>query len=122
MIAVGLYFYSLNTNKNKQVASVSTINHPFGLSNTCRAVPKFIPSLKMQSASLDSKQEDGSMGLQIRDIATKGKIWQHKSWTASGYIAAFDRDEFGNIYVTPMPYVSLLKNPPKLQNQIYKID
>ncbi len=37
-------------------------------------------------------------------------------------MGAFERDQEGNIYVSPMPYVSLLDNPPETQNQIYKID
>lgn len=78
--------------------------------------------LKMRTPSLDSRQKNGVMGLQIRDISEKDKTWQHKSWKQSGYIGAFERDKKGDVYISPMPYVSLLKNPPALQNQIYIID
>lgn len=121
-IGVSGYFYILNTGKQQQINDVSNNNFKFGLSNHCRSVPKFIPSLKMTAPSLDSRQQDGSMGLQIRDYAHKNKTWQHQSWLKPGYIGAFDRDQQGNVYVTPMPYVSLLKNPPEEQSQIYIID
>ena len=62
------------------------------------------------------------MGLQIRDVSQKNKTWQDPSWAMSGYMGAFERDREGNIYVSPMPYVSLLKNPPEKQNNLYKID
>ncbi len=76
----------------------------------------------MRTPSLDSRQQDGAMGLQIRDFSQKDKTWQHKSWSMTGFIGTFERDKQGNVYVFPMPYVSLTKNPPKKQNQIYRID
>ncbi len=121
-IAIAAYFYASKADKKKEISNVSTLNYKFGVTNACRAVPKFIHSLKMKAPSLDSRQKDESMGLLIRDNANQHKIWQHKTWTESGYIGAFDRDNKGNIYVAPMPYVSLLKNPPEKQNQIYQID
>jgi hypothetical protein len=76
----------------------------------------------MKMPALDSRQDDGSMGLKIRDYALKDKVWQHPSWKISGYIGAFDRDSKGNVYLSPLPYVSLQKNPPEKQNQIYQVD
>ncbi len=122
LIAVGIYFYLQNAKEHEQISHVSTVNFKFGLTSNCRAVPKFIHQLKMRTPSLDSRQQDGRMGLQIRDYAFKDKTWQHNSWAVSGYIGAFDRDSKGNIYVTPIPYVSLLNNPPEKQNKIYKVD
>lgn len=121
-IVIAAYFYSIKADKKKQISSISTVNYKFGVTNTCRKVPSFIRSLKMRAPSLDSRQQDESMGLLIRDNAQQNRTWQHKSWLQSGYIGGFDRDQQGNIYVAPMPYVSLLKNPPEIQNQIYQID
>jgi len=122
MLAGVYYFYSINAQKNQQATSIKPSSLKLSLTNECRAVPKFIAPLKMRTPSIDSKQADGSMGLQIRDMSQKNKVWKHKSWNKTGYIGAFDRDRQGNIFVAPMPYVSLSKNPPKLQNQIYVID
>jgi hypothetical protein len=121
-IATAAYFYSIKADKKKEISSVSTVNYKFGVTNACRSIPSFIRSLKMKAPSLDSRQQDESIGLLIRDNAQKNKTWQHKSWLDSGYIGGFDRDQKGNIYVAPMPYVSLLKNPPEKQNRIYQID
>ena len=95
---------------------------PFGLVNGCRKLPKFIQTLKMRAPALDSRQDHGVMGLIIRDVSQKDKTWQHPSWLQSGFIGSFDRDEEGNIYVSPQPYISLLENPSELQNRLYKID
>lgn len=116
------YFYYSNSNsKNSELAKVYINPFKFGLTNSCRKVPEFVSSLKMRIPSLDSRQL-GVMGLVIRDQSQKNKVWQHESWHQSAYIGSFDRDQKGNIYVFPTPYVSLNKNPPKDQNQIYIID
>ncbi|MEE9445536.1 MAG: hypothetical protein V3V19_07715 [Cocleimonas sp.] len=145
LIVVGLatyaFLYSGNkVQKQSEIKSVSTTSvktaplkktpslahqktsFRYGATGNCRAVPKFISSLKMKSPAMDSRQADGNMGLQIRDYSQKDKTWQHPSWEASGYIGAFDRDNKGNLYVSPLPYVSLQKNPPEKQNQVYQID
>ena len=122
LLASATYFFVINRDNERKISQVSTVNHKFGLTGNCRKVPSFIRSLKMQAPSLDSRQQDGSMGLQIRDYAKKDQTWQHSSWAKSGYIGSFDRDTKGNIYVSPLPYVSLLKNPPEKQNHIYIID
>ncbi|MCF6288345.1 MAG: hypothetical protein L3J53_03800 [Proteobacteria bacterium] len=116
------YFY-LSTQQNKRVKHATLPNNfNIGLVNKCRKVPTFIHKLKMRQPAIDSKQQGHSGGLLIRDMANQKHVWQHESWSQSGHIGAFDRDFVGNIFVTPMPYVSLKKNPPETQNQIYKID
>jgi uncharacterized protein YkuJ len=129
-VGIGAFFISENASKNvAELKAVSVVNHTssvskfvFGNTGNCRAIPKFIAPLGMKAPSLDSRQNDGSMGLQIRDYAQKNKVWQHPSWKMSGYIGAFERDNKGHVYVSPLPYVSLQKNPPEKQNQFYQVD
>ena len=120
---VGLtYFYFIINNKQNKTPQTLPAHFKFGLVNNCRKVPSFVHSLNMQQPAIDSKQQGHNGGLLIRDIRNQNHIWQHKSWLQSGFIGAFDRDNKGNIYVAPLPYVSLLKNPPEKQNQIYLIN
>lgn len=123
---IAAYIYSNNSQENKQSAKVVTKSLKVGTTGNCRKVPKFISTLNMKRPALDSTQEGGLMGFQIRDYDPKknGKAstWRDQSWNQTGYIGGFERDEKGNIYVFPMPYVSLLKNTPQTQNRIYKID
>ncbi len=103
-------------------STAKTINHPLGNTGNCRKVPTFIRGLGMRAPALDSTQTDERAGLKIRDYSQKDKTWQHPSWQKSGYIGAFERDDKGNIYVNPLPYVSLKDNPPEIQNRLYSID
>ncbi len=122
LVVGGTYFFAGSSAKKQKVSKVIATNYVTGLTSKCRPIPKFISSLNMRAPSLDSRQNDGDMGLLIRDTAVNNKFWQHESWAQSGYIGAFDRDNRGNVYVSPLPYVSLKKNPPEKQNQVYIID
>jgi len=121
--ATAVTYYILNNKiKNNEVSTTLPPQFKIGNVNDCRKVPGFIKSLKMRQPAIDSKQQDHLGGLLIRDITNTSNTWMHQSWGLSGFIGGFDRDSKGNIYVAPMPYVSLTKNPPILQNQIYIID
>ncbi len=96
-------------------------NFPTGVVDTCRAYPAFMAKTGLgRQTAIDSRQR-GFTGLRLQDMQT-GKTWQHESWDDAGHVGAFERDRQGNIYIAPAPEVSLLENPPELQNRIYKID
>ncbi|VAW40168.1 hypothetical protein MNBD_GAMMA01-2130 [hydrothermal vent metagenome] len=115
------YHLIWNQSQPNSIQSLPT-NFKLGIVNKCRKIPEFISKLNMQQPALDSKQQGHAGGLLIRDIRNQQHVWQHSSWQQSGFIGGYDRDKYGNIYVAPLPYVSLHKNPPAQQNQIYIID
>ncbi|MBL4772777.1 MAG: hypothetical protein JKX98_04015 [Alcanivoracaceae bacterium] len=117
-----VYYFLKKDLSEKLTEDILPTNFKFGIVNNCRGIPAFIKPLKMRQPAIDSKQQGHSGGLLIRDITNINHIWQHQSWLQSGYIGAFDRDNKGNIYIAPLPYLSLKKNPPEQQNQIYLID
>ena len=121
LVAVGVTWFWLQQNQTKNIEKTLPKGFNIGLVNTCRKIPPFIKQLHMRQPAIDSKQQGHAGGLLIRDIANN-QTWQHPSWKKSGHLAAFERDNHGNIFVAPLPYVSLSQNPPEKQNQIYKID
>lgn len=120
-IAIAVFFVWQSKQKKEQPPLKLPAQFSLGTVNNCRKIPQFISNLNMRQPAIDSKQQDHNGGLLIRDMSNN-KIWQDGSWTKSGYLAAFERDNKGNMYVAPLPYVSLTLNPPEKQNQIYKID
>ncbi len=114
-------YFVFNTKQRSQKTKILPSAFKLGVVSGCRKVPQFIKRLNMRQPAIDSKQQDHNGGLLIRDMSNNS-TWQDKSWTQSGYLAAFERDNKGNMYVAPLPYVSLILNPPEKQNQIYKID
>lgn len=115
-------YYFLTSKQNKKSSDTLPNKFKIGIVNNCRKIPSFITKLNMRQPAIDSKQQGHGGGLLIRDISQPKNTWQGKSWKQSGYIGAFERDSIGNIFLTPVPYVSLKKNPPKEQNQIYIIN
>lgn len=48
--------------------------------------------------------------------------YQHPSWSAAGYLGPIVSDENGNLYVAPVPHISVLDNPASDQTRIYRVD
>jgi hypothetical protein len=114
-------YFVFNIKQQNQKPKNLPSQFKLGVVSGCRKIPQFIKRLNMRQPAIDSKQLDHNGGLLIRDMSNNA-TWQDKSWTKSGYLAAFERDDKGSMYVAPLPYVSLTLNPPEKQNQIYKID
>lgn len=64
-------------------------------------------------------------GLALHRMDANGEIvetYEHPSWSNAGYLGPYESDGMGNIYVAPMPFISLLDNPPEKANIIYRVD
>ena len=71
--------------------------------------------------AIDLRQNNESMGLKIMEVKT-GKSIQLPGWRKFGYLGLYTLDNLGNIFTSPLPYVSIDINPPKEQNKILKVD
>lgn len=71
--------------------------------------------------AIDLKQDMFSKGLKIIEAAT-GKVLKLPGWDTFGYLGLYTLDDAGNIYTSPVPYVSINFNPPEDQNRILRVD
>ena len=92
-----------------------------GLADGCRAMPSFMAQTGLGNQVAIDTQQRGYIGVRLFEPKT-GRTFQHPTWDDAGHVGAFARDKNGNIYVAPTPDVSLVENPPALQNRIYRID
>jgi hypothetical protein len=94
----------------------------------CKANPAFI-----NATGIDPRMAafttvgTKTMGLVLREMranvpADSQKVFQHPSWKAAGSLGTMAFDAQGNIYVIPIPSITLLYNEKKAQNTIYKVD
>lgn len=77
-----------------------------------------------RSTALDTRARY-VQGAMLREFDAQGNIvrsHQDPSWTQAGYLGAYTVDRAANIYLAPMPFISLLENPPEKANIIQKID
>jgi hypothetical protein len=94
-------------------------------SNECKRQPAFLRQVGFNpSRSAFSTSEKTTMGLVLVELGNQGagRKYQHPSWNMCGWAGPLLLDQFGNCFVAPVPVISILNNPPALQNRIYKVD
>jgi hypothetical protein len=94
----------------------------FGTATDCRGWPQFTPEYGFTGGVIINTSIPDRMGLVLLDPAQEGKGFQHPSWVKAGNLGPFTADEAGNIYVGPVPRVSLADNPLEGANTIWRVD
>lgn len=98
---------------------------PPGVVDYCKRSPKFRDSLGFSTRAALSTIEQGVKGASMVEFDANGQAlrsYQDPSWDDAGYLGHVVLDRGGNVYTFPAPYVSLIDNPPDLQNIVYRID
>lgn len=54
--------------------------------------------------------------------ASDPPAYKHASWSSAGYLTPPKADRDGAVYVAPVPWISVLYNPPERANTVYRID
>ncbi len=94
----------------------------FGVQKTCARPPQFLKRLKIpQPVMIDLSQK------QYKGIALHyGKQFKQtlhpKQWEQYAYFSTYTLDEQGNLYLVPMPFISIRPTTFNLQKNIYKLD
>ncbi len=91
-------------------------------SDYCKVEPSFPLKYGLQSPlSIDLSNRFGG-GLFIVEARQGGKRLQLPEWKKAGFFGPYTLDEKGNIYLGPVPHVSLYDQPPEYQNQIFVVN
>jgi hypothetical protein len=94
----------------------------FSAVTDCRGYPQFTPEYGFRGGVIINTSLPERMGLILLDPAQEGKGFQHPTWVKAGNLGPFTADKDGNIYVGPVPRVSLADNPPEGANTIWRVD
>lgn len=89
------------------------------------AAPAFVRELGFGDALALDTRAKVVKGVALHELDSSGEIvqsYQHPTWSSAGYLGPYESDGYGNIYLAPMPFISLLDNPPQKANIIYRID
>lgn len=98
---------------------------PPGVVDYCKRSPKFRDTQGFSTRAALSTIEHGTKGAVMVEYDANGQLirrYQDPSWDDAGYLGHVVLDRGGNVYTFPAPYVSLIDNPPELQNILYRID
>ncbi len=93
-----------------------------GAQDECKSAPGFINKFRVRSPWAVDLTQHRFTGLRIREYVEGGRSLQLPSWSLGGHLVSYAIDGDGNIYLTPAPYVSLMDNPPKEQNRVYRVN
>lgn len=129
----GLLWY-INNQRAPAAASATPAlpldpNQATGGVTSCRIIPKFAKDVGfIGNVNFTTSGRRGE-GLIMFDPTAppdpdtgSTRFYQHPSWLTAGYLGPLALDEFGNIYVAPVPRINVLDNPAAGQNKIYKVD
>lgn len=88
----------------------------------CAKEPPFLKRLNMSEQTVIDTTVMRLPGVVFRELDGQQRLYQKPSWRQAGNVGSTVRDAQGNIYVIPVPKVSLELNPLEKRNIIYKID
>jgi len=101
-------------------------DRPIGGVTACQSRPRFTAGLGLGARAALGTSVEGLKGLAVLDpeagAAGRPPVYQHATWDDAGYLGPWVYDRVGNIYVAPVPLVSLEENPPERQNKVYRVD
>ena len=114
VVITGGYFAWKNFPAQKPKAAIKP-----GVVTGCQRSPQFLAGLNFGNLAALSTSEKARPGLWIIEDDHR---YQHPSWKTAGFLAPIERDQRGNIYVAPAPFINVLLNPPAEQNAVWRVD
>jgi len=128
IISIFIVFLSLwyvktlkENNSTTDVHQVKNIGN-FSKQRSCARHPNFLQKLKIPqpiAIDLSQKQHKGLAFLYGQGLT---KALHLKTWEKFDYFSTYALDPKGNMYLTPMPFISVKENTFELQENIYKLD
>lgn len=105
------------------------LTRPMGGVGACGAIPRFARAVGFSGNVVFSTSERRTKGMLMFDPAAppdqktgSTHYYQHPSWSAAGFLGPVVPDENGNLYIAPVPHISVLDNPASEQMRIYRVD
>lgn len=102
--------------------SRKTNTHKVGAANGCKKSPAFVAKYGLQQPVLIDLRQKEATGLKILEARQNGKSIALPEWSSAGHLGPYALDKKGNIYLAPVPHVSLTENKPEEQNRVYIVD
>jgi len=115
------FFVIIKKNEKEEIVEINPIG-TFEKQKSCSRLPYFLKSLKVQQPVLIDLSQKQFKGIALRSGKTLNKIMHPKQWEQYGFLGTYTLDKQGNIYLAPMPYISIEPTTFNLQKNIYKVD
>ena len=110
-----------NTIAVVQKVPVNTIG-TFGVQRMCARLPQFLKYLKIPQPVVIDLSQKRYKGVALRYGKKLGKTLHPRQWEQYEHFSTYTLDEQGNLYLVPMPFISIRPTTFNLQKNIYKLD
>ena len=94
----------------------------FDKRKSCAKRPKFLKSFKIKSAVMIDLSQRSAKGVSLLFGKDFRKFLHSPKWERFGYFGTYTLDIDGNIYLVPMPFVSIEKDTFEYQKNLYILD
>ncbi len=113
----GFIFINQTTSKEIQKEDSFALSS-FDKLRNCAKLPKFLYDVGLKRPIIDLSQ------IKYKSIAfyQGNKVLHKKEWERFDYFGTYTIDNIGNIYLAPMPFISIKPTTFNLQKNIYKMD
>lgn len=119
--AIAVYIAKEGYRAPKQVSApfaVANLKDP----NSCIKLPPFLAKLHISNPVLIDLSQQRFKGLALLFDKQFSKALHPKQWEQYGHLGTYALTQKGDIYLTPMPYISIQKSTFNLQKNLYKLD
>ncbi len=114
----GVSYYIKNSSKAIEKIDIGS----FSKTKSCVKYPDFLKSVGVSALIAIDLSQQRFKGLAFRFGKALKKALHLKSWERFEYFGDYALDRAGNIYLTPMPFISIKPITFNLQKNIYKLD
>jgi hypothetical protein len=125
VVIVGLVFASLiylKTQKQQAIQNTKFFDGEFTKKQGCGRPPYFLQHLKIQQPVVIDLSQKRFKGIAFHHGKRLEKTLHPKQWESFDGFGTYSLDEKGNLYLAPMPYISIGANTFEQQKNIYQLD
>ena len=123
LIVMIVALWAIHEKNSKKIKEEKTFNiGSFNRTRGCARYPHFLAKLRVpQPIAIDLSQRNYK-GLAFLYGQGLNRAVHLKTWEAFDYFSTYALDPKGNMYLTPMPFVSIKEKTFELQKNIYFLD
>lgn len=125
LLAVGVMFAAVAYKKNEQKQAAlkdEIFQGEFSRTRACRRTPHFLQQLQIQQPVVIDLSQQRFKGIAFHHGKRLEKTLHSKLWENFESFGTYTLDEQGNLYLAPMPYISISQNTFELQKNMYQLN
>jgi len=88
----------------------------------CATPPKFLKQMKISQPTMIDLSQKRFKGIALLYGQGFGSVLHPKEWERFGHFGTYILNELGDIYLVPMPYISIHSDTFDLQKHLYRLD